>query len=197
MMAGATSGVCAANLVAVSELWIVPWLRVRTECLSRAFTGAMVSFLNHHFAAAIDGVVIPILKDDNIGTVQADFTCKLVRDDLTVEQSTVVFRKFINIEQNIRREQYVWNEVITTIAQVFIGKKVNIESGDVDGVLKVLRKSSHDLCTSIKFGMFMKNLISGYSHVFRSHAPALLEMANSHKSSMKGLLIKCAEKLAN
>ena len=43
--------------------------------------------------------------------------------------------------------------------------QVNIESGDVDGVLKVLRKSSHGLCTSIKFGMFMKNLISGYSHV--------------------------------
>ena len=57
----------------------------------------------------------------------------------------ILYRKFINIEQNIRRgtrkclhavplvyimflflEQYVWNEVITTIAQVFIGKKVSV-----------------------------------------------------------------------
>ena len=34
------------------------------------------------------------------GTVQADFTCKLVRDDLTVEQSTVVFR-YINVHSKM------------------------------------------------------------------------------------------------
>ena len=43
--------------------------------------------------------------------------------------------------------------------------QVNIDSGDVGGLVKVLRRSSHSLCTSIKFGMFMKNLISGYPHV--------------------------------
>ena len=60
-------GPLSANL-SISFSHKLCWqLRVRTECLSRAFTGAMVSFLNHHFAAAIDGVVIPMLKDDNIG----------------------------------------------------------------------------------------------------------------------------------
>ena len=46
--------------------------------------------------------------------------------------------------------------------------QVNIESCDVEGLLKVLRGSSHSLGTSIKFGMFMKSLISGYPHVVRS-----------------------------